>query len=348
MKQIWQRITKWELWPFWLIYIPLAPLWLYYIIKSKQVWFFSTVNPTLTFAGFEGEDKREMYEQLPKHLYPKTIYVSPKSDFEKLKASVASEGLQYPFIAKPDIGMHAMMFRKIENEDELLRYHNFATFEYLVQSLVDMPLEFSVFHIRYPGESKGVVTGFIQKDYLAVTGDGVSTLHELIMAHPKAKYREAEMQKRHGRNLDKVIPKGEKFLLSIAGNHNRGARFIDLSYEIDERLTAVFDEISMHAEHFYYGRYDLKCTSVEDLKAGKNISILEFNGTGAEPNHIYDCGMSYGKALSTIAMHWKHMYNISKINHKKGVPYWSYKRGKQHLKKAKEFFKKLRQYDLEF
>lgn len=321
---------------------------MYYIIKSRQIWFFSTVNPTLKFAGFEGEDKKEMYEQLPKELYPKTIFVAPNSSFEHLKAAIAAEELHYPFIAKPDVGMHAMMFRKIDSEAELLRYHNFATFEYMVQSLVDMPLEFSVFHIRYPDEKKGIITGFIQKDYLAVTGDGVSTLHELIMAHPKAKHRAAEMEKRHSKQLEKVIAEGEKFLLSIAGNHNRGARFINLQHEIDEQLTRVFDKLSLHSTHFYYGRYDLKCTSVEDVKAGKNICILEFNGTGAEPNHIYDCGMSYGKALKTIALHWKHMYHIGKINYKKGVPYWSYKRGRQHLKEARAFFKMLKQYDLEF
>ena len=67
---------------------------------------------------------------------------------------------------------------------------------------------------------------------------------------------------------------------------------------------------ALESGHFYYGRYDLKCTSVADLKAGKNIQILEFNGTGAEPNHIYDCGMHYTKALKIIASHWRDMYLI--------------------------------------
>src|ERR1044072_6237490 len=121
------------------------------------------------------------------------------------------------------------------------------------------------------------------------------------------------MRRKHDDHLDTVIAEGEKYYLSIACNHNRGARFINLSNEIDDRLCDVFDKISNETGHFYFGRYDLKCASVEDLKAGKNFSILEFNGAGAEPNHIYDCGMGYWEALKIISEHWNDMYNIGRI-----------------------------------
>jgi hypothetical protein len=109
-----------------------------------------------------------------------------------------------------------------------------------------------------------------------------------------------EMRHKHGEHFKNVIRVGEKYVLSIAGNHNRGARFVNLHKQVDQRLCDVFDKISNETTHFYYGRYDIKCTSIEDLKAGKNIAILEFNGTGAEPNHIYDCGMNYFEALKEL------------------------------------------------
>jgi hypothetical protein len=56
-----------------IIYAPLGFLWMYYAIKTRAFWFFSNVNPTLEFSGFEGEPKKEMYDQLPKQLYPNTI-----------------------------------------------------------------------------------------------------------------------------------------------------------------------------------------------------------------------------------------------------------------------------------
>jgi hypothetical protein len=336
------------LWPFYLIYAPLVFVWLYYAFKARYFWFFSPANPTLEFSGFEGESKKEMYEQLPQQYYPETVYVTAKEDYSKLLKAVANKHFTYPLAVKPQTGMHALLFRKIENEVQLKQYHSYVNVDYLVQEYVDHPMEFSVFHIRYPNESKGKITGFILKDYLAVTGDGTSTLLQLIKQHPKAKLREEEMKQRHAKHLDDVIAKDEKFYLSIAGNHNRGARFVNLQHEIDEKLCSVFDKISVEAGQFYFGRYDLKCTSVEDLKEGKNVAILEFNGAGAEPNHIYDCNMKYKDALKIIVQHWDDLYKIGRINNQKGVPYWRYSDGMKYLMNAKRFFKKLNEHDLNF
>ncbi|CAN5208176.1 D-alanine--D-alanine ligase [soil metagenome] len=340
-------ISAWELWPFYLIYAPLVFVWLYYIVKAKAVWFFSPANPTLEFAGFEGESKKEMYLQLPEKYYPQTIFIKAGTEINELLKAVDHADFTYPFIVKPQTGMHALLFRKIEHEQQLRSYHTYMPVDYLVQTLIDMPMEFSVFHIRYPGEPKGKITGFILKDYLAVTGNGTSSLLQLIQQDARAKLREDEMLHKHSRHLNKIVPSAEKYYLSMTGNHNRGARFINLHQEIDDKLCAVFDKISNEAEHFYFGRYDLKCTSIEDLKAGRNICILEFNGAGAEPNHIYDCGMKYSSALKVIMQHWKDLYCIAKINNEKGVLYWSYLKGYKYLKNAKLFFKKMKQLDLD-
>jgi hypothetical protein len=330
------------------IYTPLGFVWMYYAIKARAFWFFSPVNPTLEFSGFEGESKKEMYEQLPESFYPKTLFVTHDRNINELTAQVSSEGFNYPVIAKPQIGMQGILVRKLKNEQQLKDYHTQIPVDYLIQDFVDLPLEFSVFHIRYPGETKGKVTGFILKEYIEVTGDGSSTLLQLIQHHPKAKYREEEMKHLHEENLEKIFPEGQKYMLSFTGNHNRGARFINLHKQIDQKLCDVFDKISNEAGQFYYGRYDLKCTSIEDLKDGKNISILEFNGAGAEPNHIYDCGMSYFDALKEVAKHWEDLYKIGRINYKNGVPYWSFTQGNKQLKKARQFFAMLRKYDLQY
>jgi hypothetical protein len=206
-------------------------------------------------------------------------------------------------------------------------------------------VEVSVFYYRHPAEQKGVVSGFIHKELLQVRGNGTATLKQLIEAHPRARHRVEEMQHRHGHRFDRVIPAGEIFYLSYAGNHNRGAHFTNLHREIDADLEKVFDDLSHYTDKFYYGRYDIKTTSVEDLKQGKNFQILEFNGCGAEPNHIYDCGMSIWKAYGTILHHWKMLYHISSYNHRNGTPYWSFKRGWNYLRDARRHFKMLEKYD---
>jgi hypothetical protein len=241
--------------------------------------------------------------------------------------------------------MKGILFRKIENEDQFQKYHSRIPVEYIVQELIEMPVEVSVFYYRHPAQMKGTISGFIQKELLEVYGDGTSTLWELILKHPRAKYRLEEMKHRHEHRLDRVLPVGQHFYLSYAGNHNRGARFINLHDQIDDDLLKVFDGISHYTDKFYYGRYDIKCNSIEELKAGKNYSILEFNGSGAEPNHIYDAGMSIWQAYREILKHWKALYEISKYNHENGALYWSYVKGRNYLRQAKRHFRMLEKFD---
>lgn len=344
MKKFFQRLTNWELWNFYVLYFPISFVWFWYCLRSGSFWFFSSSNPTITFGGFEGEGKKEMYDQLPGHLVPKTIYILHDLPFEEVQKKIREAGFSFPFIVKPDIGMKGILFRKIDNEEQLLKYHERIPVEYIVQDLIELPVEVSVFYYRHPAEQKGKVSGFIDKELLQVKGDGQSTLKELVALHPRAKFRMEEMEHRHGHRFDRIIPAGEIFYLSYAGNHNRGAHFTNLHNEINEKMHQVFDELS-HQTQFFYGRYDIKTTSIDDLKEGKNFSILEFNGCGAEPNHIYDCNMSLWKAYGVILEHWKALYKISRHNHENGTPYWSFMKGWNFLKESSRHFKMLEKYD---
>jgi len=293
----------------------------------------------------EGEGKKEMYDQLPPHYVPRTIFILHHLSFDEVKKRIAEAGFEYPFIVKPDIGMKGILFRKIENEDQLKKYHERIPVEYIVQDLVMLPVEVSVFYYRHPADTKGTVSGFIHKELLHVVGDGKSNLEELVKSHSRAKHRYDEMKHRHGHRFDRVIPAGEIFYLSYAGNHNRGAHFTNLHKEIDERLHKVFDDLFDYNKQFFYGRYDIKTTSIEDLKQGKNIQILEYNGCGAEPNHIYDCGMGLGAAYKEILKHWKALYEISKYNDSNGTPYWPFSKGYRFLKESSRHFKLLEKFD---
>jgi hypothetical protein len=345
MKKFFQRLFNWELWPFYVLYAPISPVWFWYCIRSGSFWFFSSSNPTITFGGFEGEGKKEMYDQLPPGLVPRTIYIMHDWPFEDVQKKIGDAGFTFPFIVKPDVGMKGILFRKIDNEEQLRKYHSRIPVEYIVQDMVDHPVEVSVFYYRHPAEKKGVVSGFIHKELLQVKGDGVSSLEELILGHARAKHRMEEMKHRHGHRFNRIIAAGEIFYLSYAGNHNRGAHFTNLHKEIDAALHKVFDDLSHYTDKFYYGRYDIKTTSIEDLKKGKNIQILEFNGCGAEPNHIYDCGMNIWQAYGEILKHWKVLYKISRYNHRNGTPYWSTWKGWRFLRESKRHFKLLEKYD---
>lgn len=345
-KRLREKISNWELWPFNLIYAPLGPLWLWYAIKARAFWFFTPVNPTLTFAGFEGEGKQEMYELLPEGSYPKTVYVLPTMSFDEVKAMVKENGFTYPFCVKPQVGLKGLLFRKVDSEEKLKLYHERMPVEYLIQSLVETPLEVSVFYYRFPNRDKGVISGFIQKEMMHVFGDGKNTLWELILQHPKASHRLEEMRIKHEAMLETILSAGEKYILTHAANLNRGASFTNLHHLIDEKLLSIFDPLS-HRCSWYYGRYDLKCNSIEELKEGKFI-ILEFNGTGAEPNHVYNAGFSWIAALKVFAHHWKVMYQVGKLNNRiNGIPYWSNSRGSKWIAQARKHGRLLEKFDQE-
>jgi hypothetical protein len=347
LKKLYKKITNWEAWPFALIYAPVALWWGWYMLRSGAVWFFTPSNPKLTFGGMEGEPKREMYDLLPKHLYPTTINILPTLSAEDLLAAVKEAGIIYPFVVKPEVGGQGILFRKIDTEKELLHYHSLMEFEYIVQNMILYKMEVSVFHIRHPKEQKGIVTGFLQKIPLHVIGDGKLSLQELIVSHPKANKFATDMLVKHADNLKNIIGADEKYVLSYAANHNRGALFIDLKNEIDDKLVAIFDALSIEINDFFYGRYDIMCNSVEDLKAGKNYSILEYNGCGAEPNHFYDTGYTLRGAHKEILKHWKYMYEISKYNAQQGIKPWGFWKGFKFRKYTRDLYSAMKKLDLE-
>ena len=74
---------------------------------------------------------------------------------------------------------------------------------------------------------------------------------------------------------------------------------------------------------FYYGRFDIRYQSRELLEQGKSFSIIEVNGAGSEPTHIYDPRHSIFFAWKEIVRHWRLLFSISCANHRLGYPYLS-------------------------
>lgn len=342
------RIYHWKTWDWRLKYIPLLPSWFWYCLRSGTMWFFTPSNPTLSFGGFDGQGKMEMYKQLPPGSYPKTLCISPGWDFHELIKLFVHHSFQYPAVVKPDVGKMGLMFRKISNIYELKRYHETMPVNYVLQEFITYPLEVSVFYFRFPNAQQGKISGFIKKEHLKVTGDGKSTLEQLIARCPTVRFRQDEMKSKHKDKLNYVIRNGEQFCLSYALNLSRGSKLVSLEHEKDEKLLKVFDNLSKYSKGFFYGRYDIKCASIEDLKQGRNFSILEFNGSGGEPHHVYANGHNLLKASSELLDHWRVLFEISKANHAKGIRYWRFNQGWRFLMAARKHNKMLERLDRQF
>src|SRR5688572_1818482 len=344
LKKFIYKVQHWETWHWLIKYIPMIPFWIGHCIKARSLWFFTASNPTLTFGGYEGESKIEMYKQLPAGIYPKTILIQASMARQHVIDLALSQGFSFPLAVKLDVGRMGFMFRRIHSMTELIQYHENIKVDYLLQEFVHYPLEVSVFYYRLPNAKRGTITGFVRKEYLSVTGDGVSTLQELMMNYPRVQFRLDEMKIKHAATLQDIIPLGQPYILSQALNLSRGGKLISLEHEKDEKLLTVIDNIS-RAANFYFGRYDIKCESIESLKHGNNFSILEFNGSGAEPHHVYGNGNSLIKAIKILLWHWNILCEISLANHKKGVAYWSFKQGLRHMMRVRKHIKLLRKLE---
>jgi hypothetical protein len=206
--------------------------------------------------------------------------------------------------------------------------------DFLIQEFIDFPLEFGVFYIRRPNEEKGKVISITSKEMLKVVGDGKDTLEQLIKKNDRAKLQSERLKLIFSDQWNEVIPFGEEFELNTIGNHCLGTKFMNGNGLISPKLNESFNAISAQINGFYFGRYDLRCATLSDLENG-SIKIMELNGCGAEPAHIYQPGFSLWEALGVLCRHWKTMYEISVENHQRGVPYLSFKEAMVNYKRVK-------------
>jgi hypothetical protein len=327
LKLLFHKITHWEYWPFQIVYIPIYFLWSYYSIKAKSIFFFNASNPTIKNGGFMMESKKAIYDLIPQQYYPKTELVLEGTSIEEIEKIIETAELKYPLIAKPDIGLRGSGVKKIHTITELKDYAHKANFDYVVQDLIPYDNEVGIFYVRYPDEKTGRITGIVSKEFLIVTGDGFSSIEELIKTNPRYELQLKVLKQEYGSELLEILPKGEKLNLVPYGNHARGAKFIDGSHWITPKLTATINEMCLQIPGFYFGRLDVMYNTLEELEDGKNFSIVELNGAASEPTHIYDPKHSLLFAWKELARHISYMFEISVLNHKKGSPYLSHKDG---------------------
>jgi hypothetical protein len=326
------KVLNWEYWPFGLVYLPIIFLWIYYAIKAKTIFFFNSANPKIKNGGFMNESKIEIYDLIPQQYYPKTQFIKTNTSLDEVLTVIKSLQLNYPLILKPDMGLRGNGVKKVTNLEELKAYHAKADFNFLIQDLIPFENEVGIFYVKLPNESKGKITGIVSKEYLIVEGDGTSTIEQLIKKTPRFEFQLKSLKKEYKDKLLKVLLKGERLNLVPYGNHARGAKFIDSSDLISEKLNEVIENISTNISEFYFGRFDIMYNTFEELERGENFAIVELNGSGSEPTHIYDPKHSIFFAWKELAKHITYMYKIGQYNNNRGFKFLTNKEGMKEYK----------------
>ncbi len=329
------KLRNWEYWPFGIIQFPVFFYFFWLAIKSRSLVFFSASNPGIVMGGMFGESKYDVIKRIPSQYIPPTILITLPCTAETVAERLRSEGFSFPVIFKPELGERGFMVTRIDTITDIQKYLEQIKINFLVQKLVDLPLEFGVFYSRLPTAPIGKVVSIVKKEMLSVTGDGRSSLQELILNNDRAKLQWKKLKETYHNRLEEVIPASTKIEIVSIGNHAMGTKFLNGNDLINEKLSSTFDHISKRIEGFYFGRFDIRCASLEDLYEGR-IMVLELNGCGAEPAHIYDPDFHLLDAIGELLKHWQTIFEIARQNHQKGIRYLSLKQAVAYYRKFKK------------
>lgn len=300
------RWTRWEFWPAWLFYFPVAVNYLRLALKYRGFTLPTAANPGLFSGGFVGESKiatlRDLHATSPEFTAEARLLegATPAERLASLQHHVVQQQLNHRFILKPDVGQRGVGVKLIRLPEQAAACLHQTDAPLLVQRYAPGPAEAGIFYYRFPDEPRGRIFAITEKIFPTVTGDGRHTIEDLVWNDARARFMAETYLRRLGARRSEVLPAGETLKLVEAGNHAQGCIFRDGAHLWSAQLERRLDEISRRLDGFFIGRYDLRYASDEDLRAGRNFQIIELNGAASEATNIYDARTSLIAAYRTL------------------------------------------------
>jgi membrane protein DedA with SNARE-associated domain len=314
------RWRHWEFWPPWLFYPPVMLYAVWLTIKYRGLTIVTVANPGMFTGGMVGESKMDTLRQLSATSPDFTARAELIEGYDvearlrSLAAIRARLAIDLPFVLKPDFGQRGDGVKLIREESQAVDYITKMKVPLVVQQYAPGPLEAGIFYYRFPHATRGKVFAITEKLFPVVTGDGRSTVAELVWRDARARLIAGKYLNRLGARQGMVLAKGESLKIVEAGNHAQGCIFRNGMRLWTPELEARMDEISRKVPGFFIGRYDLRFSSEADLQVGKNFQIIELNGAASEATSIYDSRNSLLSAYRTLFRQWDLVFRIGAAN----------------------------------
>ncbi len=323
------KITSiFEFWPLWVMYLPVVCLWLLLSLRYRSLSLPLVSNPEIPLSGMIGSSKSEILaaanENSQQWILPWIRHkLSNHSEIEQIEAleqRMRDADLDYPIVAKPDMGCRGAGVDLLKNRGALKEYMAYFPVGscFMLQKLGAWEPEAGIFYVRYPDQHHGKIISMALKYSPYVVGDGQRTLNQLIEADPRASRVKHLYETRHRDKLEEIIPEGEAFRLVFSASHCRGAVFRDGTEFVSKRLTERLDEIMDGFPEFYYGRLDIKFRDIESLMNGEDLQIIEVNGASSESLHIWDSHANLKDAWSVLLNQFIILFRIGHQNRQRG------------------------------
>lgn len=321
------RIVKWEFWPMPIFYLPVVIYVFLIALKHRSLTAFTAANPAIPAGGFKGESKSDIYNGLGhstaarafllKHTLIDSCWPTAKR-LEQAWRFIDNNRLWFPLAVKPDCGERGKGVSIVRSLGELESAVISAEKDLIIQEFA-AGSEISAFYYRFPTDRYGRIFSITEKTFPTVIGDGESTFEELILKDERAvclaeKYFAAAVTR-----PEHIPAAGEAVTLIDIGTHSRGAVFLDGDRFKTKLLEQTIDEICRGFKGFYFGRFDIRAESFEDLEKGRNFKIIELNGVTSESTNIYDPRYSLTEAYRILFQQWRIAFEIGSENIKLGA-----------------------------
>ncbi len=314
-----------EFWPDWLFYLPVVAQWVALGLRHGDFSLPTAANPGIETGGLCGESKGAILDQIAqpaRELVARYVVVGIDGAFSlgETEAAMRGGGLDYPVVAKPDIGCNGTGVQLLRDSAALARYAGaFPRGQrMMLQEFMPAPNEAGLFYIREPGATRGRISSITLKHPPTVVGDGRRTVRALILAHRRFSRIAAFFLSKPAAWLDRIPPTGEPVQLLFVGNHCKGSIFEDGTAHATPALLAATEEIAAAIPEFHFGRIDVRFVSLAELRAGRGFRILEVNGAGSEATHVWDPRTRLRDAWRSELAHFGAAWRIGAANRARG------------------------------
>jgi len=332
-----RKVASAERIPPFLFYLPLVFNWIRLGLRHGSLTLPTAANPNIFTGGMWGESKSSYFLDVApaeRRWIADFTVVQRRAgawtlgaDIDHALRALEENGIDFPVIAKPDIGWHGHGVCRIADRSELARYiaHFPESTPLMLQRYVPHAAEAAVLYARLPGEAKGRIVSLTFRYFPHVIGNGHATLRELIATDARAQWKAslhlgADPTHRgvDPADLARVPERGEVVRIALIGNQRAGALYRDGRRHITAALEARFDAIACSMNEFHYGRFDLRFESVEALMRGEGISIVELNGIGGEAIDCWDPHLPVGEVYRRLAAQQRLLFLIGQRNRERG------------------------------
>ena len=238
----------------------------------------------------------------------------------KVLRAMSDAGVEFPVVAKPDLGMCGFGVRLVSGQEQLAAYlAAFPAAETVVlQEYLPQEGEAGIFYAREPGQAQGRIIGLALRYFPRVVGDGKSTVTQLIAADPRARRVQGRADHELGLDASRVPAVSEVVRLSTIGSTRVGGLYRDGAGHITPALTAAVDAIARDMPDFYFGRFDVRYENTAELAAGRNLKIMEINGAGSEAIEAWDPDTGIVRAFRIIFAKQATLFAIAAANRARG------------------------------